>query len=202
MEDIERMAHDLRAERIKTTNALKERARLKVENESLQQQLFAVKDSVSVTKSSMDSLKKDLSDMNIELEKSMNEGKHAKAVIERLEDTISTMEQEKIDLHKTGEAAAESSRDMQSQIFRLEEECLLLKGKLEASEEMVRKMEVETTEAVLAKSALEEANAAHLDKVRKKTAVLEGMRDRIVKAEALELANKQLTSANEALKVE
>ena len=196
------MARDLRAERIKATNALKERAKLKVENESLQQQLFAAKDSVSVTKNSMDSLREEFSNIKLELEKSINEGKHAKTANERLRDTINNMEKEKDELHHSSEVAAELSRDRQSQIFMLEEENLLLKGKLEASEEMVRKLEVETTEAVMAKSALEEANAMHLEKIREKMALLEGMRDRIVKAESLELANKQLASANEALKSE
>ena len=69
MEGLEKIAADLRVERTKATNALRDRARLKVDNESLHQELKEKTDYVSVLEESMADLKEQLASSKHNLEK-------------------------------------------------------------------------------------------------------------------------------------
>ena len=60
MEGLEKIAADLRVERTKATNALRDRARLKVDNESLHQELKEKEDQVGVLEESLTDLKNSL----------------------------------------------------------------------------------------------------------------------------------------------
>lgn len=202
MEGLEKIAADLRVERTKATNALRDRARLKVDNESLHQELKEKTDYVSVLEESMADLKEQLASSKHNLEKFQvdYEGKS---------DLVATQKAQILEMTEARGKSANEKEDvlsnlqkLESNAFTMREENELLKGKLLSAEKMQRRMEAEASEVVILKNTLEEEHTVNLEKMREKSRLIESMKDRVAAAEALELSYKQVVAANEGLKAE
>lgn len=202
MEGLEKIAADLRVERTKATNALRDRARLKVDNESLHQELKEKEDQVGVLEESLTDLKEQLASSRHAVEKFEDDFDRKRDEVAQQKAQILEMKEERTRNVSEKDTALTDLQTLEKEVFALREENEMLKGKLFSAEKMQRKMEAEASEVVILKNTLEEEHTVNLEKLRERSRLVESMKDRIAAAEALELSYKQAVAANEGLKAE
>jgi chromosome segregation ATPase len=202
MEGLEKIASDLRIERSKATNALRDRARLRVENESLQQTLKEREDHVALLEESLQKLKEEVGDTKHSLGKVEVDYDKKNNQIARMKAELYEANEEKGRLASEHADMLSHYKELEQRSFTTKEENELLKGKLRVAEGMQRRMEAEASEVVILKNSLEEEHTVNLEKLREKSQFIESMKDRVAAAEALELSYRQLEAANEGLKAE
>ena len=199
---LEKLTSELRHERQKATEALQDRARLKVENESQRQQIARQERDLESMSSNLQQSLSELSVLRLDVENFRTKELQMRSSESEQMHSLHESEEQRIRFENENALLKTRNEELEAAVFRLNEDKKGIESKYNSTKTQLLSIESEVEELRTSKILSEEQHLHNTNDLRKKIGMLEEMKDRVKKVEALELSNQQLLEANEQLQQE
>lgn len=199
---LEKLTSELRHERQRATEALQDRARFKVENESQRQQIARQERDIESLSSNLQQSLSELSVLRLDVETLRTKELQMRSSESEQMHSLHESEEQRIRFENENALLKTRNEELETTVFRLNEDKKGIESKYNSTRTQLSSIENEVEELRTSKIINEEQHLHNTNDLRKKIGMLEEMKDRVKKVEALELSNHQLLEANEQLQEE
>lgn len=175
----------MRQERQKATFALQDRARLRIEVESLRQQIQLQANEIKSYKQSSSSSEKQIAALTLEVESLKQTDKSMHFDWEEMRNWKAAAESELEKTRRSNESYVESLRKAQEQLDQLAFECNSLEGSVELKESQINELREEIMSHKKRAGEFEDKEIRLNDIIQEKNRELEDLRDRVKQSEIL-----------------